>query len=72
MMGKEALVSRLFDLIVVDTLVSNPAEGPTWPQFTPATQVLLQLNSQNLTVIPGDYREDQIAFINISPSVFGH
>ncbi|RDB17139.1 Lipase 2 [Hypsizygus marmoreus] len=47
-------------------------ERPQWPQYTPSNQVVMQLNGANLTVIPDDYRSEQINFINSSPSTFRH
>ncbi|RDB17237.1 Lipase 2 [Hypsizygus marmoreus] len=47
-------------------------ERPQWPQYTPSNQVLMQLNGANVTVIPDDYRSEQINFINSSPATFRH
>ncbi|RDB17235.1 Lipase 1 [Hypsizygus marmoreus] len=47
-------------------------ERPQWPQYVPSNQVVMQLNGANLTVIPDDYRSEQINFINSSPSTFRH
>ncbi|KAK0447148.1 extracellular triacylglycerol lipase precursor [Armillaria borealis] len=36
---------------------------PSWPQYTPENEVLLQLNGDNTTVIPDDYRKEAIEFL---------
>jgi len=57
------------------SLTPNDGKGvsrPTWPQYTPTNQVLIQLNGANLTTIPDDYRKEQIDFINSDPAVFNH
>ncbi|KNZ71681.1 Lipase 2 [Termitomyces sp. J132] len=43
---------------------------PLWEQYTTAHPALMQLNGANLTMIPDDYREEQIAFINGRAVVF--
>ncbi|PPQ65131.1 hypothetical protein CVT24_003221 [Panaeolus cyanescens] len=68
--------------IMIDYWVSfatslDPNDGkgnprPLWPQYTPANEVLLQLNGDNTTTIPDDYRKEQIDFINSDPTVFHH
>ncbi|PFH51193.1 hypothetical protein AMATHDRAFT_59728 [Amanita thiersii Skay4041] len=45
---------------------------PNWPAYTPQNQVLMQLNGDNLTVIPDNYREKQIDFINSIPVTWRH
>ncbi|KAF5335023.1 hypothetical protein D9758_016192 [Tetrapyrgos nigripes] len=45
---------------------------PEWPQYTPDNQVIIQLNGDNLTAIPDDYRKKQIDFINLMPLTFHH
>lgn len=35
-------------------------------------QAIMQLNGANLTMIPDDYRQEQIAFINDMAVVFHH
>ncbi|KAF9261947.1 esterase 1 [Marasmius fiardii PR-910] len=55
----------------------NPNDGkglprPVWAQYTPQNKVLLELNSANTTLIPDNYREEQIAFINQNPITFLH
>ncbi|CAA7263293.1 unnamed protein product [Cyclocybe aegerita] len=68
--------------IMIDYWVSfatslTPNDGlgnqrPIWPQYTPENEVLLQLDGDNTTVIPDDYRKKQIDFINSNPAVFHH
>ncbi|KAK0450541.1 triacylglycerol lipase 3 [Desarmillaria tabescens] len=43
---------------------------PIWPQYTPENEVLLQLHGENITVIPDDYRKEQIEFLRDNPDVF--
>ncbi|KAJ7850274.1 extracellular triacylglycerol lipase precursor [Mycena olivaceomarginata] len=40
---------------------------PEWPQFTPNNKVVIQLNGANTTVIPDDYRKEQMTSINSDP-----
>ncbi|KAG6867645.1 hypothetical protein C0993_012828 [Termitomyces sp. T159_Od127] len=51
---------------------SGPLGGPHWEQYTTANQVIMDLNSANLSMIPDDYRKEQIAFINDMAVVFHH
>ncbi|OSD02364.1 esterase 1 [Trametes coccinea BRFM310] len=55
----------------------NPNDGkgnsrPTWTQYMPLNQVVMQLQGSNTTVIPDTYRAQQIAFINSEPATFNH
>ncbi|KAJ7305388.1 extracellular triacylglycerol lipase precursor [Mycena albidolilacea] len=45
---------------------------PEWPQFTPNNKVVIQLNGANTTVIPDDYRKEQMASINSDPAIWHH
>ncbi|KAF9261946.1 esterase 1 [Marasmius fiardii PR-910] len=57
------------------SLDPNDGKGlqrPLWAQYTPKNQVVMQLNSANTTLIPDDYRAEQIAFINQNPITFLH
>ncbi|KAJ7609729.1 esterase 1 [Mycena polygramma] len=45
-------------------------QRPEWPQFTPSNKVLLQLNGANTTVIPDDYRKEQMAYMNSEPAIW--
>ncbi|THV00777.1 extracellular triacylglycerol lipase precursor [Dendrothele bispora CBS 962.96] len=45
---------------------------PVWSQYTPDNQVVLQLNGDNTTLIPDDYRKEGIDFINSMPLVWHH
>ncbi|KIK65979.1 hypothetical protein GYMLUDRAFT_158288 [Collybiopsis luxurians FD-317 M1] len=68
--------------IMIDYWVSfatslNPSDGkgvprPTWEQYTPHNQVLIQLNGDNTTIIPDNYRQEGIDFINSMPLTFHH
>ncbi|KAE9397229.1 esterase 1 [Gymnopus androsaceus JB14] len=57
------------------SLDPNDGKGstrPTWEQYTPQNQVVIQLNGDNTTLIPDDYRKEQIDFINSMPLTFHH
>ncbi|KAK0460641.1 triacylglycerol lipase 3 [Desarmillaria tabescens] len=43
---------------------------PFWPQYTPENEVLLQLNIDNMTVIPDDYRKEAIEFLKDNADAF--
>ncbi|KAF8635710.1 hypothetical protein AX15_000333 [Amanita polypyramis BW_CC] len=45
---------------------------PHWKQYTSQHQTLMQLNGKNLTMIPDDYRKEQIDYINSNPLVWYH
>ncbi|KAK7455774.1 hypothetical protein VKT23_010806 [Stygiomarasmius scandens] len=46
--------------------------GLLWPGYTQENQVLLQLNGHNTTVIPDNFREEQIAIFNQNQAIFAH
>ncbi|CAK5266237.1 unnamed protein product [Mycena citricolor] len=48
------------------------SQRPEWTQFTPSAKNLIQLNGNNLTMIPDTYREEQIGFINSNPEIWHH
>ncbi|KAF9017699.1 alpha/beta-hydrolase [Hymenopellis radicata] len=70
----ETASSIALSRVMIDYWVSfatslDPNDGlgvprPLWPQYTPDNQVVMQLNGDNLTAIPDDYRKEQIDFIN--------
>ncbi|KAJ7584694.1 extracellular triacylglycerol lipase precursor [Mycena floridula] len=74
--------ARQLSSVMVDYWVSfatslDPNDGkgiprPNWAQYTPENPVLIQLNGRNTTLIPDDYRQEQINFINSDPLVFRH
>ncbi|RDB17172.1 Lipase 2 [Hypsizygus marmoreus] len=69
--------SIMIDYWVSFTTSLDPNDGrgiprPIWSRYTPHNQVLMQLNGANLTLIPDDYRSEQIDFINSDPAVFHH
>ncbi|PBK86467.1 hypothetical protein ARMGADRAFT_940530, partial [Armillaria gallica] len=41
-----------------------------WPKYTPEDEVLLHLHGDNTTVIPDDYRKEQIDFIRDNAEIF--
>ncbi|KAJ7118477.1 extracellular triacylglycerol lipase precursor [Mycena crocata] len=45
---------------------------PEWTQFTPDNKAVIQLNGANTTMIPDDFRAEQIAFINSDPIIWRH
>ncbi|KAJ7764618.1 esterase 1 [Mycena maculata] len=48
------------------------APRPTWSAYTSASQSLMQLNGDNTTMIPDDYRQDQIQYIVNNSATFHH
>ncbi|KAJ3928166.1 MAG: Alpha/Beta hydrolase protein [Lentinula lateritia] len=57
------------------SLDPNDGKGisrPTWEQYTPRNQVVMQLNGDNTTMIPDDYRKAGIDFMNSMPLTFHH
>ncbi|CAK5277149.1 unnamed protein product [Mycena citricolor] len=74
--------SVLLSRVMMDYWISfatslTPNDGigskrPEWKQFTPAAKSILQLNGNNMTMIPDTYREEQIAFINSNPQIWHH
>ncbi|KAJ3886403.1 extracellular triacylglycerol lipase precursor [Lentinula edodes] len=57
------------------SLDPNDGKGisrPTWEQYTPQNQVVMQLNGDNTTMIPDDYRKAGIDFMNSMPLTFHH
>jgi len=53
-------------------IIELSSVGPLWEPYTTDEEVLLQLNGDNLTMIPDDFRLQQIALANESPLVFHH
>ncbi|KAJ7450809.1 extracellular triacylglycerol lipase precursor [Mycena latifolia] len=45
---------------------------PEWTQFTPENKAVIQLNGANLTMIPDEFRAEQMAFINSDPVIWNH
>ncbi|KAJ2921867.1 hypothetical protein H1R20_g15225, partial [Candolleomyces eurysporus] len=57
------------------SLSPNDGKGmkrPHWPQYTPSKKVLMQLRGGNMTVIPDDYRKEQINFLLENAAVLQH
>ncbi|KAK0205537.1 esterase 1 [Desarmillaria ectypa] len=72
-----ALSVAIIDYWVSFATSLDPNDGrgssrPTWPQYTPTQQVLMQLNGNNLTVIPDDYNKEKIDFIISEAAIFRH
>ncbi|KAK0499005.1 extracellular triacylglycerol lipase precursor [Armillaria luteobubalina] len=78
----QSAAANVLSIAMIDYWVSfatslDPNDGhgsprPTWPQYTPKQQVLLQLNGDNLTAIPDNYNQEKIDFIISEGSVFRH
>ncbi|KAK0224140.1 extracellular triacylglycerol lipase precursor [Armillaria fumosa] len=78
--SSEPASSILLSEMMVDYWVSfatslDPNDGlgtsrPFWPQYTPENEVLLQLNGDNTTVIPDDYRKEAIDFLRANADAF--
>ncbi|KAJ6584090.1 esterase 1 [Mycena vulgaris] len=72
------LISRLMTDYWVSFATSlTPNDGlgiqrPEWTQFTPQNKVMIQLNGANITMIPDDFRAEQMAFINSIPVIWRH
>ncbi|KAH9850203.1 esterase 1 [Lenzites betulinus] len=45
---------------------------PQWQQYTPSNQAIMQLQGDNITMIPDTYRAQQISFINSNPAAINH
>ncbi|KAJ3838824.1 esterase 1 [Lentinula raphanica] len=72
-----ALSTAMVDYWVSFATSLDPNDGkgssrPTWEQYTPENRVVIQLNGDNLTSIPDDYRKPGIDFINSMPLTFHH
>ncbi|KAK0460654.1 extracellular triacylglycerol lipase precursor [Desarmillaria tabescens] len=78
--SSEPASSMLLSEMMIDYWVSfatslDPNDGlgtsrPFWPQYTADNEVLLQLNGDNITVIPDDYRKEQIEFLRDNADAF--
>ncbi|KZT41185.1 extracellular triacylglycerol lipase precursor [Sistotremastrum suecicum HHB10207 ss-3] len=73
-----ALLSvQMMDYWISFAVSLNPNDGkgskrPFWSPYTSTNQEIIQLNSANLTMIPDNYRKEQISFINSEPLLFHH
>lgn len=59
----------------VTSLDPNDGRGmqrPHWCEYTTTQQDIMQLNGNDLKMIPDNYREKQISFINSFPAIFHH
>ncbi|KAI3621518.1 extracellular triacylglycerol lipase precursor [Moniliophthora roreri] len=71
------LSQQMIDYMVSFVTTLDPNDGlgserPLWPQYTPESESLLQLNGPNTTVITDNYRAEQIEFINSHSEIFRH
>ncbi|KAF8181104.1 esterase 1 [Pholiota molesta] len=67
----QALSTNIQDywLSFVTTLTPNDGRGsrrPNWQQYTTDNQILLELNGENTTLTPDDFRPDEILFFQNS------
>ncbi|KAI5122702.1 hypothetical protein M0805_009755 [Coniferiporia weirii] len=76
--NSEILSSTMMDywLSFVISLDPNDGKGnasrPHWAQYTPDSQMLIQLNWENLTMIADTYRKDPIAYLNDNAKALHH
>ncbi|KAF7341174.1 Carboxylic ester hydrolase [Mycena venus] len=73
----EGLSVQMMDYWISFATSLDPNDGrgatrPLWPEFTQTQKNLLELNSANMTVIPDNYRAEQIGFINDNLELFRH
>ncbi|KAJ7124258.1 extracellular triacylglycerol lipase precursor [Mycena epipterygia] len=74
--ASDSLLSRMmidYWLSFATSLDPNDGLGvarPKWDQYTPKHKVLMQLNGDNTSMIPDDFRKDQMAFIDSHPEVW--
>ncbi|KAK0229749.1 extracellular triacylglycerol lipase precursor [Armillaria nabsnona] len=71
------LSERMLDYWISFATSLDPNDGlgharPMWPQYTPASEVLLQFKCDNTTVVADDYRREQIRYLNSKADVFHH
>ncbi|KAJ7614131.1 esterase 1 [Roridomyces roridus] len=45
---------------------------PEWTQWTLDNQTVIQLNGDNTTMIPDDFRAEQAGFFNVDPAIWQH
>ncbi|TDL29725.1 alpha/beta-hydrolase [Rickenella mellea] len=57
-----SLSSQLVDFYLNFTVSLDP--GPAWSKYTPSTRQVLQLQHNNVTMIPDDFRLNETNFIN--------
>ncbi|KAJ6571669.1 esterase 1, partial [Mycena capillaripes] len=70
-----ALGTQMIDYWVSFATSLDPNDGrgstrPVWSQYTPTHKALLELTSVNMSMIPDDYRAQQIEFINNNRAIF--
>ncbi|KAJ7178173.1 extracellular triacylglycerol lipase precursor [Mycena filopes] len=76
--ASSALLSRLmidYWVSFATSLTPNDGRGvarPEWGQFTSGNKRLIQLNGDNVTMIPDDFRAEQIDFINSEAATWRH
>ncbi|KAK7006165.1 carboxylic ester hydrolase [Favolaschia claudopus] len=68
---------QMIDYWVSFTNSLDPNDGrgsarPMWSQYSSKNQKIIELTSVNMTMIPDNYRERQIDFINSHAAVFSH
>ncbi|KAJ6606261.1 esterase 1, partial [Mycena vulgaris] len=70
----ETLSTQMMDYWISFAVSLDPSDGsgserPQWDDYS-KSQMLMQLDGQNLTMIPDNYREEQIGFIMQDPVLF--
>ncbi|KAL1727187.1 Alpha/Beta hydrolase protein [Schizophyllum commune] len=72
-----ALATAIMDYWLSFATSLDPNDGlgterPNWPVYDADSEVLQQLQDDNITTIPDDYRKEQIDFVLENPLVFHH
>ncbi|KAF7350387.1 Carboxylic ester hydrolase [Mycena venus] len=70
-----ALGTQMIDYWVSFATSLDPNDGrgsarPVWSQYTSSNKTILELTSANMSMIPDDYRAQQIDFINYNAAIF--
>ncbi|KAF9257010.1 esterase 1 [Marasmius fiardii PR-910] len=73
----KVLSDKIMDYWISFVSSLNPNDGkgtqrPSWPEYRSNNSILLELNSNNITPIPDNYRETGINFINNNAALFRH
>ncbi|KAJ7144526.1 esterase 1 [Mycena epipterygia] len=69
------LAEVMIDYWISFTTSLDPNDGrgtarPNWSEYSSEKPVLMQLNGENTTLVPDDFRVQQLEFINSNPIVF--
>ncbi|KZT41184.1 esterase 1 [Sistotremastrum suecicum HHB10207 ss-3] len=71
------LSTQMMDYWISFGVSLDPNDGkgsqrPFWSPYSSTNQAVIQLNSANLTMIPDNYGQEQISFLNSEPLLFHH